>query len=130
MDLIECRRCGDVFANETNILRHLRKPTPCPPTRSTLGRKYIISERLKMAGNVFPCDYCKKVFKHTSSKFRHRRTCEAYKTHLEIAMTQAQRQTELAMQMIAMQRALDRLSQSMAKMSTESAQPPLDNATG
>lgn len=129
MDLIECRRCGDTFANEAGILRHLRKPTPCPPTRSTLGRKYIISERLKMAGKMFPCDYCKKVFKHTSSKFRHRRSCEAYKKHLEVAMTRAQQQAELAMQMSAMQRELDRLSQSMAKMSTESTQSPLDSTT-
>lgn len=119
MDAIECARCGETFVNEANLLRHLRKSISCPPSKSILDRRYIIAERVRMLGKVFPCEYCPKIFKHASSRCKHRKTCAPYLAYVEATTTPA----KLAAKMDSIQKEMEKVSQSMAKMAAAAPIP-------
>lgn len=76
---LKCPRCGQGFDREAHVIRHLEKVIPCPPTIADLDREQAIRDRRDETRKAFPCGFCEKSFTHECSKYRHRKTCSAYK---------------------------------------------------
>ena len=71
---IVCDRCGREFKKMDNLRRHLNRVYICQPTLADIS---IESLRAKYAckKGVYACENCGKVYKTSSGKSKHKRTC-------------------------------------------------------
>lgn len=77
MNILQCSRCGHISTTKSNLLKHLRRKTPCMPSENDIGVDLCIKELLKQDYNekTYDCEYCDKKFNTWQSKSRHQKVC-------------------------------------------------------
>lgn len=91
---LSCGRCGKQFKHKSDILRHLRGPRECLPSKAQISRPELIT-RLLSKTKAYPCTWCDKSFAHESGFYRHRRTCANRPRVSEQATIQPQAQSAI-----------------------------------
>lgn len=77
-DAYICKRCGHQSTTKSNLLQHLRRKVPCPPTMENISVDNYIKELLHREYNdkTYDCQWCQKCFNTWQSKSRHLKTCK------------------------------------------------------
>lgn len=79
MSIHTCERCGHESTSKSNLLKHLRRKTPCESLLSTKTPEEIIKELLpekEYNAKTYQCVYCCAKFNSSPNKYRHQRICK------------------------------------------------------
>ena len=62
--IITCKRCGYECSTKSNLLKHLRRKSPCPQEYSNISNEDYINELLYHEYNekTWECEHCKRKF--------------------------------------------------------------------
>jgi hypothetical protein len=73
-----CKRCGHESSTKSNLLKHLRRKTPCNAITDISIDDYI-KELLHKTYNekTWDCGHCGKQFNNYQNKWRHLKTCKS-----------------------------------------------------
>ena len=71
---IICDRCGRDFKKMDNLRRHLNRVYICQPTKADISIEILRSKYACKKG-VYACENCGKVYKTSSGKCKHKKTC-------------------------------------------------------
>jgi len=71
---IVCDRCGRDFKKMDNLRRHLNRVYICQPTKADISIEILRSKYACKKG-VYACENCGKVYKTSSGKCKHKKTC-------------------------------------------------------
>ena len=71
---IVCERCGREFKKMDNLRRHLNRVYICQPTKSDVSIEALRAKYACKKG-VYACENCGKVYKTSSGKCKHKKTC-------------------------------------------------------
>jgi transcription elongation factor Elf1 len=76
-----CRRCGHESSSKCNLLKHLRRKTPCIDTNNVITIEAYIQELLKREYNekTYDCQFCGTKFNAYQNRHRHYKTCKEAK---------------------------------------------------
>lgn len=75
----KCKRCTHTASSKSNLLKHLRRKTPCTTTtRDTISIVDYIAELLKKEYNdkTYDCPYCNAKFNAYQNRHRHVKSCK------------------------------------------------------
>ena len=75
----ECDRCGYSSNSKSNLLSHLRRKHPCPPTKADVDNNLQIEHLLpKKEYNEkhYKCPHCETCFNTRQNRWRHLKTCK------------------------------------------------------
>jgi hypothetical protein len=80
-DKWSCKRCGHESSSKSNLLKHLRRVTPCIDTNDTISIDDYIKELLHKDYNekTYDCQHCEKKFNKYQNRHRHLKTCKEAK---------------------------------------------------
>lgn len=78
-----CRRCGHDSTSKCNLLKHLRRKTPCPPIVQDIDNEEYIKELLRKEYNdkTYDCPHCSAKFNAYQNRHRHMKTCKEAEKH-------------------------------------------------
>lgn len=78
MSQYACSRCGHVSSTKCNLLKHLQRKTPCPPSEADIDVQSCIDSLTQQNYNekTYDCEYCGKSFNTWQSKSRHHKICK------------------------------------------------------
>ncbi len=100
MDEFSCRRCGKSFPKRSRLLRHLSSQVACEPLKSHTGQKILREKLLASEPQKIRCTTCGRAYVHSSSLYRHRKTCKIASTDvLEEIKRLGQKMDELTKQL-------------------------------
>jgi flagellar motility protein MotE (MotC chaperone) len=76
-----CQRCGYSSNHKSNFIKHLKTKKICPPNNEDTPRLNILNklEEFKNLDKQYQCEYCESKFGHSSSYYRHKKTCKKTK---------------------------------------------------
>jgi uncharacterized C2H2 Zn-finger protein len=74
---MECKRCGHVSGQRTDLIKHLRRKKTCAPTKEDIDVTILLDELLPTGSKekAFQCGKCDKVYSTRQAKSRHMKTC-------------------------------------------------------
>ena len=72
---IVCDRCGREFKKMDNLRRHVNRVYICQPLKMDISIE-ILRERYACKKGVYACENCGKVYKTSSGKCKHKKTCK------------------------------------------------------
>lgn len=72
---IVCDRCGRDFKKLDNLRRHLNRVYICQPTVKDIAIE-VLRTKYACKKGVYACENCGKVYKTSSGKCKHKKTCD------------------------------------------------------
>jgi hypothetical protein len=73
----ECQRCGYVASTKANLIKHLKRVTPCSCTQKNISCEVQLQElTTKVIENGYKCKYCDKMYVNQCNVYRHQKTCK------------------------------------------------------
>lgn len=77
-----CKRCGHVSSTKSNLLKHLRRKTPCEPTVENVSIVDLLAEVTHREYNehTWNCEHCERRFNSYQNRWRHMKTCKSVPT--------------------------------------------------
>jgi hypothetical protein len=76
---ILCERCGSDFKKLDNLRRHLNRVYICQPKVKDISMEYLQNKYACKKG-IYKCELCDKIYKTSSGKCKHKKTCTLKKT--------------------------------------------------
>lgn len=84
MTTFTCKRCGYETKIKENLVKHLRRKTPCNATLQDVSQDDLIRELTdRTFSSSFICSECESSFNHASSLYRHKARCPGRKAEQE-----------------------------------------------
>lgn len=82
-----CKRCQHLSSSKCNLLKHLRRQTPCHDVENIISIDDYIAELLRKEYNdkTYDCNFCGTKFNKYQNRHRHLKTCKEAKKHHEQA---------------------------------------------
>lgn len=76
-----CKRCKHESSSKCNLLKHLRRKSPCIDSKNVISIDAYIEELLKKEYNdkTYDCQFCAKKFNAYQNRHRHYKTCKEAK---------------------------------------------------
>jgi hypothetical protein len=76
-----CKRCQHESSSKCNLLKHLRKKTPCIDIKNVIRIEDYIQDLLKKEYNekTYDCQFCSAKFNAYQNRHRHYKTCKEVK---------------------------------------------------
>lgn len=102
-----CKRCGHTSTAKCNLLKHLRRKTPCQPKIENTSVEDCINELVRKEYNnkTYDCPYCSTKFNAYQNRHRHMKTCkEADKIQKESIIKLLEEQNALLREQLDIQK--------------------------
>ena len=76
-----CKRCEHESSSKCNLLKHLRRKTPCVDSKNVITIEAYIQELLRREYNdkTYDCQFCSTKFNAYQNRHRHYKTCKEAK---------------------------------------------------
>lgn len=72
-----CGRCGQVFSNKYNLVRHLKCIKTCPSKKEDIGREVLLTQLAAKPQHQHACKFgCGNTYVHRSNMYTHHNTCD------------------------------------------------------